>query len=468
MYQQITIRTHEMQARPFLRDRRISMQSRRMILYVQLLVCDLVALLCGAFISTAVMRQTHELALAFYPSLAVIMLYLLLGSGSGVWGFASLTNTWASMRRAASSLVRATVIVVFVAFQVKGSADISRAAFTLSIALGGTLLLIGRALFARGVAAKFPGGLINQLVIVDGTPIDSWLDADVNAIMDAGTAGLSPDLTDPAMLGNFGRLAAMFDRIIIDSVAPRQSAWALMLKGAHIDGEILVDRKDDLGVIGMGKRNGKLSLRVSHRPLSLTDRLRKRVFDIAITVPLIIALAPLLVVVAILIKLDSPGPVLFKQDRFGRGNQLFKVLKFRSMKTEGSDHSGGRSTSRDDDRITRVGRFIRSTSIDELPQLFNVLLGDMSLVGPRPHPLGTKAAGQLFWDIDIKYWQRHQLKPGITGLAQVRGYRGATNEESDLTNRLQADMEYIEGWRISRDISILFSTFGVLTHQNAF
>jgi polysaccharide biosynthesis protein PslA len=144
------------------------------------------------------------------------------------------------------------------------------------------------------------------------------------------------------------------------------------------------------------------------------------------------------------------------------------VLKFRSMRIEASDRAGNRSASRSDDRITRVGRLIRRTSLDELPQLINVVRGDMSIVGPRPHALASTAGEALFWELDSRYIHRHAIKPGMTGLAQVRGYRGATRSAEDLTNRLQADLEYLSGWTIWRDIRIIFRTFRVLTHSNAF
>ena len=147
---------------------------------------------------------------------------------------------------------------------------------------------------------------------------------------------------------------------------------------------------------------------------------------------------------------------------------MFKVFKFRSMRANLSDILGHRSATRDDDRITRIGRIIRSTSIDELPQLFNVIKGDMSIVGPRPHALGSRAAEKLFWEVDQRYWHRHAARPGLTGLAQVRGFRGATIEEKDLRNRLQADLEYVENWSIWRDIKIIFLTFRVILHRNAF
>ena len=160
--------------------------------------------------------------------------------------------------------------------------------------------------------------------------------------------------------------------------------------------------------------------------------------------------------------------MLFIQRRMGRGNQFFDMFKFRSMRIEKLDHDGQASTARDDERITRVGRFIRSTSIDELPQLINVLRGDMSIVGPRPHALGSRANNKLFWEVDGQYWQRHCLKPGLTGLAQVRGHRGATEREADLTDRLQADLEYIADWSIRRDLAIILRTIAVLRHQNAY
>jgi lipopolysaccharide/colanic/teichoic acid biosynthesis glycosyltransferase len=122
----------------------------------------------------------------------------------------------------------------------------------------------------------------------------------------------------------------------------------------------------------------------------------------------------------------------------------------------------------DDPRITRFGAFLRRYSLDELPQLLNVLSGEMSIVGPRPHPLGCRADDALFWDIDERYFDRHSIKPGITGLAQVRGFRGATEKKTDLTDRLRADLEYLDGWHIGRDVAIAARTLGVLIHPRAF
>jgi len=119
-------------------------------------------------------------------------------------------------------------------------------------------------------------------------------------------------------------------------------------------------------------------------------------------------------------------------------------------------------------RVTRIGRFIRSTSIDELPQLFNVVIGDMSIAGPRPHAIGSQAGDKLFWEVDQRYWLRHALKPGLTGLAQIRGLRGATESESDLASRLNSDLEYLNGWSLWRDLGIVLATARVLVHDRAF
>jgi lipopolysaccharide/colanic/teichoic acid biosynthesis glycosyltransferase len=154
--------------------------------------------------------------------------------------------------------------------------------------------------------------------------------------------------------------------------------------------------------------------------------------------------------------------------RVGAGNRQFKILKFRSMRLENSDSDGNVSTRRNDHRITRIGAFIRRTSIDELPQLFNVIRSEMSMVGPRPHALGSLAGENLFWEVTQTYWIRHALKPGITGLAQVRGFRGSTDTAEDLEHRVRADLEYVSTWSLTQDILILLRTARVLVHRNAY
>lgn len=201
---------------------------------------------------------------------------------------------------------------------------------------------------------------------------------------------------------------------------------------------------------------------VSERPLDGWSPMIKRIEDLVLASLALLAAAPVMLLVAVAIKLDSPGPVLFRQKRYGYNNRLIEVFKFRSMYTDRSDANAERQTTRHDDRVTRVGRIIRKTSLDELPQLFNVLLGSMSMVGPRPHATATKAAGILFEDAVTEYTARHRVKPGITGLAQINGYRGETDTLEKIEKRVAFDLHYIENWSVWFDLYILARTVPAL------
>ncbi|WP_336972748.1 sugar transferase [Sphingobium aromaticiconvertens] len=343
--------------------------------------------------------------------------------------------------------------------------QISRLPFTISIVISAFLLAAARRPYASYVLRIARGDLTNDLLIKDGVAFEAQPHAHV---VDAVEAHLQPDLNDPYMLHRLGCWLQSFDRVVIACPAENAAQWRLLLQGANIQGEIIIPGIDLSGVIGVGSFENRSTQIVSKGPLSMANRAQKRIFDLAITAPALILLAPLMLIVAIAIKLESPGPVFFLQDRVGRGNRLFKIMKFRSMRDDLTDHSGAISASRDDLRITKVGAIIRRTSIDELPQLINVLRGDMSLVGPRPHALGSTAGNKPFWEVSQLYWCRHSLKPGITGLAQVRGFRGATEQAQDLENRLRADLEYIQNWSFMREVLILLGTLRVLVHKNAF
>jgi lipopolysaccharide/colanic/teichoic acid biosynthesis glycosyltransferase len=184
----------------------------------------------------------------------------------------------------------------------------------------------------------------------------------------------------------------------------------------------------------------------------------KRIFDIAVASTALLSFAPFLIAIAIVIKLTSPGPVLFCQRRYGYRNRRFKIYKFRSMRVDVCDVAGVRQTVHGDSRVTWIGKFLRKTSLDEIPQLINVIKGDMSLVGPRPHVPGMLAANSLYEDLVPYYFQRHTARPGITGLAQVSGCRGSTVEAGRAISRIDYDLDYIEKWSLRLDILILVRT----------
>jgi len=210
------------------------------------------------------------------------------------------------------------------------------------------------------------------------------------------------------------------------------------------------------------------TFRVMSKPLDEVAALVKRVEDLVIALFCLILTFPLMLTIAPAIKLDSRGPVLFRQKRLGANNLPFNVLKFRSMYAEQTDPLGHQLTRAGDPRITRVGRFLRMTSLDELPQLINVLRGEMSLVGPRPHPLAASAAGIAYALAINEYPIRHRVKPGITGWAQVNGWRGETTTIEQIRRRVEHDLYYIENWSLTFDLVILGRTvFSVLSRANA-
>lgn len=211
-------------------------------------------------------------------------------------------------------------------------------------------------------------------------------------------------------------------------------------------------------------------LDVFDRPLADWDVVLKTMFDRVLGALMLVALSPVMALVALAVKLDSRGPIFFKQKRYGFNNELIEVYKFRSMYTDMSDDTAAKLVTKDDPRVTRVGRFIRKTSLDELPQLINVAIkGNLSLVGPRPHALQAKAANRLYDQVVDGYFARHRVKPGITGWAQVNGWRGETDTPEKIQRRVEHDLYYIENWSVLFDLYILAKTpFALLKSENAF
>ncbi|AZO55247.1 MULTISPECIES: undecaprenyl-phosphate glucose phosphotransferase [unclassified Mesorhizobium] len=210
-------------------------------------------------------------------------------------------------------------------------------------------------------------------------------------------------------------------------------------------------------------------LDIFDKPINDWDSVAKRAFDIIFSLIGIIAFSPVMLATAIAIKLDSKGPVLFKQKRHGFNNEVIEVYKFRSMYTDRSDPTAKQTVTKNDPRVTRVGRFIRKTSIDELPQFFNSLLGSLSLIGPRPHAIAAQSHNLLYNEVVDGYFARHKVKPGVTGWAQINGWRGEMDTNEKIRMRTEYDLYYIENWSLLFDLRILFLTpIRLLNTENAY
>lgn len=431
-----------------------------------LLACLDLVMICGGLMAMSWLYLGyvhHERLLTFLP--LIVPIYYLTAIRQQAYRLAVVMRASRSTRRSSFSLLTALLIVIGITFIVKSSDTLSR-----GIAFGGTLLscgllLVGRYIFAKYAYAALNGRPESEIVLID----DFDPPAACTAFkVDLQAMGIEPDINDPVMLDRLGRIIHETDRVIVACRLDRRAAWSLALKGAGVNVEVLTPELDAIGAISTTRYYDVATTLIATGQLNAVDRASKRLLDLAITIPAIIALLPAMILISILIKLDSPGAIFFVQPRIGKGNRLFHMFKFRSMRTDLLDHSASKLTTRNDARVTRVGRFIRKTSIDELPQLLNVLRGDMSIVGPRPHATGALAGKSLYWEVTSEYWSRHAVKPGLTGLAQVRGFRGNTETDDDLINRLQADLAYLESWSIWRDIMLICQTFRVLTHRNAF
>ncbi len=230
----------------------------------------------------------------------------------------------------------------------------------------------------------------------------------------------------------------------------------------HLGGESLLDRFKDARLVQFGLNAG---LGLTRPPLTRLQRAEKRAFDVVVAALGLVTLAPLLALIALAIRLEGSGPVLFRQTRYGFNQEPFRIYKFRTMRTL-EDGAQVKAATRDDPRVTRVGALLRRYSLDELPQLLNVLGGQMSIVGPRPQAL---AHDQRYVERIAHYARRHNVKPGVTGWAQVNGLRGEIRNDEDIQARLDHDLYYVDNWSLSLDVKIVLATaLFVVGHKNAY
>jgi Undecaprenyl-phosphate glucose phosphotransferase len=333
------------------------------------------------------------------------------------------------------------------------------------------------------------GRLNRRAVIVGGGPeaeelikaLEASHDTDIRIagiFDDRGNERVSPVVAGYPKLGNIDELVefarnSRIDLLIVSLPVTAEKRLLQLLKKLWV---LPVD-------IRLSAHNNRLRFRprtysyignvpfidVADKPIADWDHVKKWLFDkIAASLALIL-LAPLMAIIAVLIKLNSKGPVLFRQKRQGFNNELIEVFKFRSMHVDQADVDANKLVTKDDPRVTRIGRFLRRASLDELPQFFNVLKGDLSLVGPRPHALKAKAEDKLYSDVVDGYFARHRVKPGVTGWAQISGWRGETDTEEKIERRVEHDLYYIENWSVTFDLYIcLMTPFALLKGENAY
>jgi Undecaprenyl-phosphate glucose phosphotransferase len=313
--------------------------------------------------------------------------------------------------------------------------------------------------------------LLRSLTVASGSPR-------IFGVYDDDAASLPRRCMGHAILGSIDDLVRDIRRYGIDTVIvalPLDAEHALVetlnkLTVVPVDvklcpGEFAIR----LGPLSASHLGGHTFLNVIDRPLRDWQWIAKSIEDRILAALIVAMISPLMLAIALLIRLDSPGPALFRQKRYGFNNELIEVLKFRTMYQDRSDANAEQLTQRNDPRITRLGAFLRRTSLDELPQFVNVLRGEMSIVGPRPHALSAKAGPLLYQEAVKQYDSRHRVKPGITGWAQINGWRGETNTLEQIRKRVEHDLYYIEHWSIILDLQIIARTIlGGFTGRNAF
>ena len=395
----------------------------------------------------------------------VAPLYALLAVQGGAYGINTIDHLRRGIVRALWALAQAALLMLLIVYLGKIAEQLSRLTFITGLLLGALALALVRIAVAR-LAVSLLGGVPHlTAVIMDGVAIATASHA---SVISADAANLHPERHDADMAARLAGAVGMAERVIVACPMDRMDDWSAALKSLSARGEIVVPELLRFAPARVDQFDGQPTIIVAGGPLQFRDRLIKRLFDLVVAAIAIILLSPVLIGAALAVRLTSPGPALFRQPRIGKDARPFAIYKFRSMRAEASDHQAATLTRRDDDRVTPVGAFLRRTSIDELPQLFNVLKGDMSIVGPRPHAAAARAGDSLYWEVDARYWARHCIKPGMTGLAQVRGHRGSTDHHQDLIDRLQSDLEYVSDWSIWRDLRIIVATLGVLVHHKAY
>jgi Undecaprenyl-phosphate glucose phosphotransferase len=421
------------------------------------------------------LQATYVFALLVMP-----LAYLVVAQSAGAYRLEALRKPLKTGLRVTLAWSGIVLGAMALAFSLRLEGSLSR--LWLGLWFGGGLigLLAGRAVAALATGALTRAGRLDRYtVIVGGGPLAEMLLTELSrqACPDLRILGLFDDREDdrsPDLIAGYPKLGTIDDLIgFARHTRVDQVIFALPITA---EGRILAMLRK-LWVLPVDIRLAAHANRLRFRPRSYSyigavpvfdvlDKpmsdwavLGKAVFDRIVGAFILVAAAPLMLATALGVKLTSRGPVLFKQERYGFNNERIVVYKFRSLFIDQADPLAHKLVGRDDPRVTPFGRFIRKSSLDELPQLFNVVFkGDLSLVGPRPHALEAKAADWTYEQAVDGYFARHRVKPGVTGWAQVNGWRGETDTVEKIQRRVECDLEYIENWSLALDIYILAAT----------
>ncbi len=429
----------------------------------------------------------------FYPAaiLAVTLTSVLMFQAADIYEVEVFRGKLQQMTRMISAWVLVFLLMMGISFLLKIGSSFSRLWLSAYFFVGSAALIAGR-LALRSLVRRWAreGRLDRRTVIIgadqNGEKLIELLQADEDS--DIKILGVFDDRGDSRALdtcAGFPKLGKIDD---ITEFA-RRTRLDLVLFAMPISAETrILDMLKKLWVlpvdIRLSAHTNKLRFRprsysylgkvptldVFEAPITDWDQVMKSLFDHVVGAILLVLLSPVMALIALAIKLDSPGPVLFRQKRFGFNNERIDVFKFRSLYHDQADPSASKVVTKNDPRVTRVGRFIRKSSIDELPQLFNVVFkNNLSLVGPRPHAVQGKLKSRLFDETVDGYFARHRVKPGITGWAQINGWRGEIDSEEKIQKRVEFDLYYIENWSVLFDLYILLKTpIALLKTENAY